>query len=140
MMQIWQLIEKSQQPDFDSSLAHNHTPLQALLKLAAPEVKWYLPSGAPEHPDYEGVEPPNSAEATLISELRRLKIFHSDAHGNDPYPHMKPIKRENMFVDLLMMLPKSEVKLLVAIKDKQVHVAFPNLLNTTTTSKETQNA
>ena len=77
-----------------------------------PDVKWYLPSGAPPYtPGQVADSTPNS----LHFEIKKLDYFV------DPSPHNLPLlRREGMFVDLLERLDPNDAKLILAIKDRKL--------------------
>jgi hypothetical protein len=80
-------------------------------------IKWLVPEG---EPPYE----PCKDDAVLLDgriwqDFRLLQHFNSTG----PYPHMKPAKRETMFISLLQTLHPKDAKLLLYVKD---HRALPN--------------
>ena len=86
---------------------------QALLQLNYhPNVKWFLPAGAPPYtPGQVADTTPNS----LHFEVKKLDYYI------DPSPHKIPmIRRESMFVQLLERLDPKDAKLLLAVKDKKL--------------------
>ena len=86
---------------------------QALLQLNYhPNVKWFLPPGAPPYtPGQVADTTPNS----LHFEVKKLDYYI------DPSPHKIPmIRRESMFVQLLERLDPKDAKLLLAVKDKKL--------------------
>ena len=86
---------------------------QALLQLNYhPNVKWFLPPGAPPYtPGQVADTTPNS----LHFEVKKLDYYI------DPSPHKIPmIRRESMFVQLLERLDPADAKLLLAVKDKKL--------------------
>ena len=87
---------------------------QALLQLNYhPNVKWFLPPGAPPYtPGQVADTTPNS----LHFEVKKLDYYI------DPSPHKIPmIRRESMFVQLLERLDPKDAKLLLAVKDKKLY-------------------
>jgi hypothetical protein len=77
-----------------------------------PDVKWYLPSGAPPYtPGQVADSTPNS----LHFEVKKLDYFV------DPSPHDLPLlRREGMFVALLERLDPNDAKLILAVKDRKL--------------------
>jgi len=86
---------------------------KALLQLNYhPDVKWYLPSGAPPYtPGQVADSTPNS----LHFEVKKLDYFV------DPSPHDLPLlRREGMFVALLERIDPNDAKLILAVKDRKL--------------------
>ena len=86
---------------------------RALLQLNYhPNVKWFLPPGAPPYtPGQVADSTPNS----LHFEVKKLDYYV------DPSPHDLPmIRRESMFVQLLERLDPSDAKLILAVKDRKL--------------------
>lgn len=127
-MQIWQVLDGLESGKVSQDILATHGPIKHVLSLAQPNIIWFLPEGAPDSPEFKGL-PSQQAKTTLAWELKRLKVFHSDPSGKDMYPHLKKLKREGMFVEMLADLPEQEVRLIVAIKDKTVYNEFPLLKN-----------
>lgn len=95
-----------------------------------PEVKFVLPEGKPPF-SYSQFDEHNM----LHSEARRLYLF---IEGGGP--EMKPVKREQLFIDILQSVTPDDADLLVAMKDKKspfkgltkdvAYAAFPELFPT----------
>ena len=89
---------------------------QALLQLNYhPNVKWFLPAGAPPYtPSTEGDMTSNS----LHYEIKKLDYY------TDPSPHsldeLPMLRREAMFVGLLERLDPQDAVMMIAIKDKKL--------------------
>ena len=86
---------------------------KALLQLNYhPDVKWYLPSGAPPYtPGQVADSTPNS----LHFEVKKLDYYV------DPSPHDLPqLRRESMFVELLERVDPNDAKLILAVKDRKL--------------------
>ena len=86
---------------------------RALLQLNYhPDVKWYLPPGAPPYtPGQIADSTPNS----LHFEVKKLDYYVS------PSPHDLPLlRRESMFVELLERLDPNDAKLIIAVKDRKL--------------------
>lgn len=96
-----------------------------------PHIQWMLPEGYPPFTPCEEVE--SSLTTRLYQEMRRLPIFLNTG----PYPHMKPMRREQLFIELLSNIHPEDAKLIGHIKDKKlpqdkitaelVAEAFPDL-------------
>lgn len=92
-----------------------------------PEVKFLLPEGKPPF-SYSQFDEQNM----LHSEARRLYLFVEGLS-----PDMKPVKREQLFIDILQSVTPDDADLLVAMKDKKspykgltkevAYAAFPEL-------------
>ena len=86
---------------------------RALLQLNYhPDVKWYLPPGAPPYtPGQIADTTPNS----LHFEVKKLDYYV------DPSPHDLPmLRRESMFVELLERVDPKDAKLIIAVKDRKL--------------------
>jgi hypothetical protein len=105
-----------------------------LLQLAFSEVKWLVPEGTPPFKPEPGG--PGLTASHLMRELRRLYIFLEGGIAD-----LAQIRRELLFRDLLQVIDKTEVELLIAVKDKKfakqfkcteafVKKTFPGLLET----------
>ncbi len=73
-----------------------------------PEKKFLLPDGVP--PYKEDAAPFAMSPTSLLAELRRLYVFLRQ--------DLKPLKREQLFINLLESLHPSEAKIVLAIKDQ----------------------
>lgn len=116
-------------------LRHNTSPaLTYLLRLAfCADVRWLIPAGVPPYKAWKGRR--YSAPSELKRELRRLYLFI--AGGNDG---LSAEKRQKLFQQVIEGLERSELGLLVAIKDhtleedfglsaELVNLAFPGILD-----------
>lgn len=75
-----------------------------------PENKMDLPSGEPPYkPD---AAPIGMSPANLRMEMKKLYVFKR--------ADLKPIKREQLFIDLLENIHPEEAKLLIAVKDQKL--------------------
>lgn len=101
-------------------------PLFYLLWLAfSDKVKWLLPEGVPPYTAWEtarGDAPgrrnrPGSEPSDLLRELRRLYVFLDGEGGGN---NLTQLRREKIFQEVLEGLSKSEVNVLVAVKDKKL--------------------
>lgn len=110
---------------------HNDSyPLKTILQAVFdPRIKFLLPEGVPPYK-------PNDLqdqETVLLRECRKLIYF-----VEGPYPNLKQIKREQMFIELLENITPEDAKLLCSVKEKKlpykgitediVKEAFPGLL------------
>ena len=85
--------------------------LKILLEYAfIPENKMDLPPGEPPYkPD---AAPIGMSPANLRMEMKKLYVFKR--------ADLKPIKREQLFIDLLENVHPEEAKLLIAVKDQKL--------------------
>jgi hypothetical protein len=82
-----------------------------------PEKKMLLPEDAP--PFKAAAEPLGMTPTNLYNELRRLYVFcRAD---------LKPIKRESLFVSMLEGVHPTEAKMLIAVKDQNLHKLYPKI-------------
>lgn len=89
----------------------NNAALKVVFEYAfIPEKKFLLPDGVP--PYKEDSAPFAMSPTSLLMELRRLYVFLR----ND----LKPLKREQLFINLLESLHPSEAKIVIALKDQNL--------------------
>jgi len=55
----------------------------------------------------------------LFSELRRMYVFLRE--------DLTPIKRESLFISLLEGVHPEEAKMLIAVKDQELHKLYPKI-------------
>ena len=94
-----------------------------------PRIKWLLPEGEPPYKPNDLVDQEN----VLIKDARKLAYF-----VEGPYPGLKQIKREAMFIEMLETVAPADAKMLCAIKEKKlpwkgitvdiVNEAFPGFI------------
>jgi hypothetical protein len=97
-----------------------------------PRVEWLLPEGTPP---YKALPKSADQEASLLVELRRMYLFYNS--GDETSRALKPVRREQLFIDMLEALDPDEAKVLIGMKDRKlpykgltrnlVAEAFPNL-------------
>ncbi len=99
-------------------LYKNDAALKIIFEYAfLPEKKFILPEGEP--PFKPAAEPMGMTPTNLFSELRRLYVFlRAD---------LKPIKRESLFISFLEGVHPTEAKMLIAVKDQQLHKLYPKI-------------
>ena len=117
--------EKVEALNYNNSYALR-TKLQAAFDQ---RLKFLLPEG---EPPYRPNDLPDQ-ESVLLRECRKL-VYMIEG----PYPNLKQVKREQMFIELLENVAPADAKMLCAIKDKKlpfkgitedmVREAFPGLL------------
>lgn len=110
---------------------HGSGPLATVLKYALdPRIEWVLPEGTPPYKPMEALD----QQARLHQEARRLYLFVKG--GND---NINPMRREQLFIQLLESVDPEDAKLLCSIKDKKIPYkgisakvvaeAFPGIFN-----------
>ena len=105
---------KLRQEKIDALKANDSFPLRVILQGAFdPNVTWLLPEGIPPYKPNELVDQEN----VLIKEARRIQYFIKGFHDN-----LTPVKREQMFVELLENVCPKDAELLVAIKEKRLPI------------------
>lgn len=101
----------------------NHAKvLQSIAELTwHPAVVWVLPEGAPPHTPAS----PHVSEApsSLFRALRQASRFLKGGGGFI----QNNVKREHYFAQILESLSEPEVKLLIAIKDKELSLLYPKV-------------
>ena len=100
---------------------HNTDALRMVLKSSFdPRIEWELPEG--DVPYTVNEAPEGNEHNMLIHEARTL--YHYIKGGN---PKLTQNRRENMFIQLLEGLHKSEAEIVVAAKDKGLHRKYKGL-------------
>jgi hypothetical protein len=107
--------------------AHDSVALRSILNVALnPNVRMLLPEGAPPYKVNEFDE-----RLRLYSEYKKLHYLVAGGSGDQ----IHPMKREQIFIDLLESVPKEEAALLLRMKDRDIRIkpeivreAFPGLL------------
>lgn len=94
-----------------------------------PRIKWLLPPGIPPYKVSQLVDQEN----VLIKDARKL-VYFVEGGGS----HLKPLKRETMFVEFLESLAPTDAVLICNIKEKKlpfkgitvdvINEAFPNFI------------
>lgn len=82
-----------------------------------PAKKFVLPEGEP--PFKPSAEPMGMTPTNLFSELRRMYVFCRQ--------DLKPIKRESLFISFLEGVHPAEAKMLIAVKDQNLHKLYPKI-------------
>jgi hypothetical protein len=106
-------------------------PVIAVLKfMFDPRIKFLLPEG---EPPYKKTEKSMDLQGTLYREAKKLNYF-----VEGPYPNLRQVKREQLFIELLEAVDPDDAELLIAMKDKKspyitinyelVWKTFPGLL------------
>lgn len=85
-----------------------------------PNIEWVIPQG--EVP-FEANDAEEGTEHTVLR--REYKKLYRFVKGGDD--NLVGFKRENMFIQMLEGLHKSEADLIISAKDKKLHQAFKGL-------------
>ena len=100
---------------------YDSEPLRMVLKASFdPNIEWAIPEG--EVP-YKANEAEEGTEHTVLRREAR-KLYRFIKGGDDTLPGFR---RENMFIQMLEGLHKSEAELIVAAKDKKLHQVYKGL-------------
>jgi len=100
---------------------NDHDSLRMVIKSSFdPNIEWLIPEGDVPFKENE------SEEGTEHTVLRReaKKLYRYIKGGDDTLPQFK---RENMFIQLLEGLHKSEAQLIIDAKDKKLHQVYKGL-------------
>ena len=117
---------KERQVDFLK--LHSSYALKAVLGYGMdPGVKWLLPAGDPPYrPLFEAAD----QEGRFYVECKKLIYFVDSPEGRE----VKPLKREQLFIQVLESVDPRDAKLLLRMKNRQIKImpeaiaeAFPNL-------------
>ena len=82
-----------------------------------PAKKFILPEGEP--PFKPSAEPMGMTPTNLFSELRRMYVFCRQ--------DLKAVKRESLFISFLEGVHPTEAKMLIAVKDQELHKLYPKI-------------
>ena len=100
---------------------NNTDALRMVLKSSFdPRIEWELPEGDVPYTPNEA--PEGTEHNMLVHEARTL--YHYIKGGN---PKLTQNRRENMFIQLLEGLHRSEAEIIVAAKDKGLHRKYKGL-------------
>ena len=93
----------------------NDVALKILFEYAyLPEKKFDLPEGEPPYKPDDA--PIGMSPANLRMEMRRLYIFKRE--------DLKPLRREQLFINLLESVHPEEAKLLLAVKEQKLNKLY----------------
>ena len=103
-------------------LRENDTePLRMVIKGSFdPKIEWLLPKG---DVPFKANDAEEGTEHTVLAKEAR-KLYNYVKGGNDPLPQFR---REDMFIQLLEGLHKSEAELVINAKDKKLHQVYKGL-------------
>jgi hypothetical protein len=115
---VTQMLDEINEDPAKIELYKNDSALKIIFDYAFnPEKKFILPEGEP--PFKPAAEPMGMTPTNLFSELRRMYVFcRAD---------LKPIKREGLFISFLEGVHPTEAKMLIAVKDQELHKVYPKI-------------
>lgn len=115
---VTQMLDEINEDPAKIELYKNDSALKIIFDYAFnPEKKFILPEGEP--PFKPAAEPMGMTPTNLFSELRRMYVFcRAD---------LKPIKREGLFISFLEGVHPIEAKMLIAVKDQELHKVYPKI-------------
>jgi hypothetical protein len=95
---------------------HSSAQLKLVLGMTYdPRVEWLLPEG---EPPYKPMDKASDQESGLFSESRKLYLF---VKGDSPtQKNLKPIRREQLFVNMLESIDPDDAKVLLAMKERKL--------------------
>lgn len=106
----------------------HHTVKSILKGMFDPNIKFLLPEGSPPFKESKFDEP-----NALLQEAHKFYLFVEGGNTN-----LKPVRREQLFIQLLETVNADDAKLLISMKDKKspyknitkniVKEAFPGLI------------
>jgi hypothetical protein len=126
---LQQINELKKKEDRVEALRANvHPTMKTILQyMFDPTIEFSLPEGAPPYKESKFNQP-----KALLQETRRFYLLTKNGH-----PALKPLKREQIFIEILEFVDAEDAKLLIAMKDKKspyknitkdlVSTAFPEL-------------
>jgi hypothetical protein len=122
--------EKKKKPADQAQVLKDHTsgPLKDIIGYAIdPGVTWLLPE---TDPPYTALASRTDTEGRLYTETRRFIYFVDSPEGRA----LTPIKREQLFIQLLESIDPKDAALVLRVKNKKLTIskaaakmAFPNL-------------
>lgn len=115
---VTQMLDEINEDPAKIEVYKNDAALKLIFEYAfIPEKKFILPEGEP--PFKPAAEPMGMTPTNLFSELRRMYVFcRAD---------LKPIKREGLFISFLEGVHPTEAKMLIAVKDQELHKIYPKI-------------
>jgi hypothetical protein len=100
---------------------NDHDSLRMVIKSSFdPNIEWLIPEGDVPFKENEAEE---GTEHTILRKEAK-KLYRFVKGGDSTLPQFK---RENMFIQLLEGLHKSEAKLIIDAKDKKLHQVYKGL-------------
>jgi hypothetical protein len=115
---VTQMLDEINEDPSKLELYKNDAALRIILTHAfVPEKKFILPEGEP--PFKPAAEPMGMTPTNLFNELRRMYVFCRE--------DLTPLKREGLFISLLEGVHPLEAKMLIAVKDQELHKLYPKI-------------
>lgn len=115
---IVEILEEINQDPVSIEKYKANTALRILFEYAFdPSKKFLLPEGTP--PFKEDDAPLGMSPSNFTMEMRRLYIFCREDLGK--------VRRESLFISLLEGLHPSEARILIAVKEQNLSVIYPNI-------------
>lgn len=115
---VTQMLDEINEDPSKLELYKNDAALRIILTHAfVPEKKFILPEGEP--PFKPAAEPMGMTPTNLFSELRRMYVFCRE--------DLTPLKRESLFISFLEGVHPTEAKMLIAVKDQELHKLYPKI-------------
>jgi hypothetical protein len=115
---VTQMLDEINEDPSKLEVYKNDAALRIILTHAfVPEKKFILPEGEP--PFKPAAEPMGMTPTNLFNELRRMYVFCRE--------DLTPLKREGLFISLLEGVHPLEAKMLIAVKDQELHKLYPKI-------------
>ena len=119
------ILKENDSPALRSLLAYTYDP----------RITWMLPKGTPP---YEPLDERLDQQTRLAQQIRKLYLFTAGPGPlNDTQRNLKPIRREQLFIQILEGVDPNDAKVLLMMKDRKllykgltrnlVAETFPNL-------------
>jgi len=98
---------------------HESAALKALLAYTYdPRIDWMLPKGAPP---YTPLDERLDQQTRLAQQIRKLYLFTAGPGPlNETQKNLKPIRREQLFVQILEGVDPNDAKVLLMMKDRKL--------------------
>jgi uncharacterized protein DUF6433 len=118
---------------------HDTRPLRAMLCMALdPTIEWELPDS---RPPFEENKTLFDQEDMLYNEMKRMYLFLKGPNkifGDEHNPNVRPIRREQLFIQLLESLQADDAELVLSALEKKlpqkgltariINEAYPGLI------------
>lgn len=82
-----------------------------------PAARFLLPDGAP--PYKPAPQPLGMTPSNMVQEIKRFYVLCR--------PDLRPLRREQIFIEMLENVHPDEAKILIAVKDQKLPELYPNL-------------
>lgn len=115
---VTQMLDEINEDPSKLEMYKNDAVLRVILTHAfVPEKKFILPEGEP--PFKPSSEPLGMTPTNMFSEMRRMYVFCRE--------DLTALKRESLFISFLEGIHPTEAKLMIAVKDQQLHKLYPKI-------------